>query len=95
MPKAPADSVPALLMPPVKDGPLIAMSVATAVSLLVLPIRMPWLVAKILPVSTIEPLIVLPVTKMPVAAAVIVPASYADIAGEARNVSDNNAAAAA
>ena len=39
----PADSVPALEMPPVKVGPEILIAVAAEVIWLALSIRMPWL----------------------------------------------------
>ena len=64
---------PALLMPPVKVGPLILMAVGLDTILLVLSIRIPRLVAFSVPLSTIAPLTVLPTMLMPVLA-VIVPA---------------------
>ena len=61
MPSCPAETVPALEMPPVKLGPVIEMAVLVDVILLALSIRMPRLDARIAPLSRIEPLIVLPV----------------------------------
>src|SRR3984957_6216588 len=72
MPTRP-DTVPALLMPPVKVGPAILMAVAVEVIWLVPSMAMPRVVARMVPLSTIAPVIVLPAIVMPVGA-VMVPA---------------------
>ena len=86
MPTSAAESVPALLMPPVKVGPVTLIAVAVEMILLALSTTMPRVVARMVPVSTIAPVMVLPAMLMPVA-----PddgAGIADIAGESRNVAD-------
>ena len=69
--RADVEIVPALLMPPRKVEPWMKIAVAVAVSSLVLSIRMPWFVAEILPLSTIEPVMVLATMLMAVAAAMV------------------------
>ena len=72
MPAEP-EITPKLAMPPVKVGPAMAIAVLLARISLALSIRMPWLVALIVPVSTIGPSIMLAETKMPVRAAIAPP----------------------
>ena len=51
--------VPALLMPPVKVGPVTCTAVPAEMTVLLLPIKRPRLLATIVPLSMVEPLIVL------------------------------------
>src|ERR1700722_8918678 len=68
MPSPPATvalSVPALLMPPVKVGPVTSMANWLPATTLARSIAMPWAVASTLPVSMIVPVTVLPAITMP------------------------------
>jgi hypothetical protein len=72
MPAEP-EITPKLVMPPVKVGPAMAIAVLLARISLALSIRMPWLVALIVPLSTIAPVMVLPFRPMPVLAVIVPP----------------------
>ena len=63
--------VPELVMPPVKVEPVTATAVPAETIVLALSIRMPWLAATILPLSTIEPLRVTPAMATPVLSVIV------------------------
>lgn len=63
-----ADNVPALLLPPVKVGPVTETTVLPLVIVLALPMPMPMFIPRM---STIEPVIVPPTIVMPAAAAMV------------------------
>jgi hypothetical protein len=69
----PADPeiTPKLLMPPVKVGPAMTIAVLPATISPALSIRMPWLVATIVPLSMIAPAMVLSEMEMPVFAVIV------------------------
>ena len=66
-----AEIVPELVMPPVNVEPVIRMPVLLAITVLALSIRMPCLDARILPLSTIAPVMVLAEIAMAVLAIIV------------------------
>ena len=63
--------MPALLTPPKKVGPVIAMAVVAPLNLLVPSIKIPWDEALMTPLSKTPPVMVLPEILMPVAAEIV------------------------
>ena len=66
-----AEIVPALVMPPVKVGPVTAIAVRLATMVLALSIAMPWRDAVMMPLSTIAPSSVLATMLIPVPAVIV------------------------
>ena len=58
MPAPPAETAPLLVMPPVNVGPEILMAVTVEAIWLAPSIRMPWLEPRMVPLSTIAPVMV-------------------------------------
>ena len=71
MPACAALITPALLMPPVKVCPVIAIAILVETIVLALSMPIPTLEARILPLSTIAPLMVEPAIVMPVLALIV------------------------
>ena len=88
------ESRPLFVMPPRKVEPVIRMAgVATALILPVASIEIPILLARISPLSTIDPVTVLPTMLMPVLAVIVpallmLPATEAGPPGEVKRVPD-------